>query len=827
MMIGVARTFALHLAAALLVCACGEPPPPARSPEILRIEVIPDSVSVAVGREIVLVARVLDAEGNALDAANVAWKSAAPEIATVNLEGVVSGQRVGETNISASVEGTSGTAIVRVIAPEPERIEISPENPTILIGEQLQLTARVLDDSGNELAGQTLSWNSTNPAVATVDGAGVVTAVQQGQTTVRVTAGEVQAIGTVVVEPKPLARIELLPAALELQVGDTARVVPQLYDEAGTRIEGADVHWAAQDPAVVTIDDSGLVTAISAGQSRITASAGGVSAHASVTVVPIAAASVDVVSPVQRYFIGTTIQLEARVRDRFGNELTDRQVSWSVSDPAIAEIEDNGLLRPRSPGLVTVSASVESASGALVLRVEVPVDRVVISESTLELLRGEKHVLTAQVLAPDGSTMEGKRVTWATDAPDVAAVDQLGTVEATGAGQTTIRAEVDGVSAAVTVGVTALRFTDVEVGGRFSCGLAVDGRAWCWGALPGSTGYHRPSHVPTLISDAHEFAEISAGAAHLCGLTSTGEAWCLGQNLYGELGDGTTAGSDAPVRVLGNHQFRKIYAGNSYTCAIDEAGAAWCWGSNYVGELGTGDNQDATTPRRVSTTLAFTSLATSQEQDAVNFTCGVTTTDEIWCWGDNGAGQLGDGTTEASNVPVRVSSLLPFSDVSVAGYYGAARPGEPRMVRAHSCALTTAGAAWCWGSNSSGQLGTGTGADSPIPVAVSGATSLQSISVSGGFVVGATCALAADGGAWCWGANEVGELGNGQAGAGQFEALPVAVSGQHAFERISRGRQTACAVTAQGVVWCWGDNLNLQAGTTNFNPAVPTIVFGQ
>ena len=199
-----------------------------------------------------------------------------------------------------------------------------------------------------------------------------------------------------------------------------------------------------------------------------------------------------------------------------------------------------------------------------------------------------------------------------------------------------------------------------------------------------------------------------------------------------------------------------VAAGNGHTCAVTSAGVVWCWGANWAGQLGDGTNTSRLTPVSVSPRLPPLDVIAVTAGDG--HTCAVTRAGAVWCWGDNRAGQLGDGTTTTRPTPVAVSGLGDSVVVAVAAGWG------------HTCAVTSAGAVLCWGSNADGQLGDGTTTDRLTPVVVSGLG-------NGAAAIAAaprhTCAVTCAGGVWCWGWNGSGQLGDGTT----TDALtPVAVS---------------------------------------------------
>jgi alpha-tubulin suppressor-like RCC1 family protein len=336
------------------------------------------------------------------------------------------------------------------------------------------------------------------------------------------------------------------------------------------------------------------------------------------------------------------------------------------------------------------------------------------------------------------------------------------------------------------------------------------------------------------------FAELSAGGQNTCGVVVGGAAYCWGFNEYGQLGNGTTTDGTNPTVVGGGLTFGTVgvVVGGEHRCGVTNAGAAYCWGYHGYGQLGIGTQTGpttcpgpgirpcSTTPVAVVGGLTFAALASG-----IAHTCGVTPGGAAYCWGLNFNGQLGIGTTNGPELCAEGSNPCSTSPVAVIGGLTFA------MVSAgasHTCAVTAAGAAYCWGANTSGQLGDSTTAQRTSPVAV--AEGLTFTSVSAGF--GYTCGVTLSGAAYCWGLNNSGQLGIGsasgpqQCGVNPCSTAPVPVVGGLTFKKLSvSGDQSgfghACGVAVTGVVYCWGTNLGGQLGdgTKNSRPT-PAPVSG-
>jgi alpha-tubulin suppressor-like RCC1 family protein len=346
---------------------------------------------------------------------------------------------------------------------------------------------------------------------------------------------------------------------------------------------------------------------------------------------------------------------------------------------------------------------------------------------------------------------------------------------------------------------TNLRFTALAVGLQHACGLTSSGILYCWGdnsyqqlgtltTLPTCQILDGPcSPTPLVVAGGSRYVKVAASLRDTCALTASGEAWCWGFGQGGQLGNGQVTNSSVPVLVSAASPLSAIALGGSglLACAIGLDGAGYCWGPDGYGGLGNGSTVGSDTPVSVSGGLAFASLSVGDDH-----ACGVTTKDVGYCWGDNEYGDLGNGAAGPSSVPGPVTGGLNFSMLS-AGL-------------AHTCGLTMDGIAYCWGFPPA--IGSAPipnmPTDSPIPV--SGGRHFTTISAGENF----TCALDGTGAAWCWGQNEGGSLGNGTM---TDSAEPVPVNTSARFVAIWAGG-SVCALDAAGQAYCWGPNGAGQAG---------------
>jgi alpha-tubulin suppressor-like RCC1 family protein len=274
-----------------------------------------------------------------------------------------------------------------------------------------------------------------------------------------------------------------------------------------------------------------------------------------------------------------------------------------------------------------------------------------------------------------------------------------------------------------------LTFAALSADSVHTCGVTTTGGAYCWGdngagELGDGTTTNRTS--PMAVSGALTFGAVSVGEAHTCGITAGAAAYCWGGGGNGQLGNGATASHTSPVAVAGGLTFGTVSAGWYYNCAVATGAAAYCWGYNANGQLGDGTTTQQMAPVAVLGGLSFAGV------DAARYhTCGVTTNGAAYCWGNNSDGELGDGSTTSHMSPVAVLFGNSFAAVTAGGTFG------------HSCGLTTTGAAYCWGHNGDGQLGDGTTIKRASPVPVMGGLTFARVSAGSNYTCGITISGAA------------------------------------------------------------------------------------
>jgi alpha-tubulin suppressor-like RCC1 family protein len=349
-------------------------------------------------------------------------------------------------------------------------------------------------------------------------------------------------------------------------------------------------------------------------------------------------------------------------------------------------------------------------------------------------------------------------------------------------------------------GVCTGSSTDLAAGAWHACAWRTGGAPYCWGSdsagqlgdgtivrYTGSdAGWIQRYGAP--VASLAGVDALALGALHSCAI-DTGRLSCFGGNFDGQVGDGTTTDTEVPVSVPSLSEAQNISLGVGHSCAIDD-GAVFCWGRGDRGQLGVEPREvSSVTARRVEgLPEPATAIAAGAEHS-----CAIAA-GAVYCWGANESGQLGNGTTVDSDVPVEISGLTGATVIAA---------GD-----AHTCAVLASGTVTCWGANSHRQLGDGTAMDRSRPVPVLAVSGVDRVSAS---LARHTCAWGA-GGAFCWGNNTAGQLGMNPETA---IVSPVAIALEGILSMAAGGvadRGFTCAVVSAGGVFCWGNNESGQLG---------------
>jgi len=357
----------------------------------------------------------------------------------------------------------------------------------------------------------------------------------------------------------------------------------------------------------------------------------------------------------------------------------------------------------------------------------------------------------------------------------------------------------------------------IAAGMEHTCALSDQGRVWCWGENSyGSLGdgTFTDSNVPVAVAGLADAVAISSGVRHTCALRATGTVVCWGRNDLGQLGNGNNNNSNVPTEVVTLAGATAIGSGGNHTCAIVSGGAVKCWGFGNYGQLGhaiSGVGTNSNVPVAVLVGVGGPPLTGATAIDGgLRHECAIVAGGAVKCWGHNAYGQLGDGSTNDSNVPVNVVGLTGISVLGLSDSF-------------FSCAIGGGGTVSCWGENGSGQLGNGSTNDSYVPFAVLNLPPASS--VASGYAH--ACGSLADGTMHCWGDGSIGQLGNGADGFGVASSVPIVVPNLSGVIAVEGGYYHTCAILRSGSVRCWGENLAGQLGIgTNTNSNVPIEIQG-
>ena len=250
---------------------------------VASVSVSPATVSVQAGQTVQLTATPNDAGGNALSGRTVTWASSNVGVATVS-GGVVTGVAAGSVTITATSEGQRGSAAVSVTAVPVASVSVSPATASVAAGQTVQLSATPKDANGNALSGRTVTWASSNGAVATVSGTGLVSGTAAGSATITATSEGHSGSAPVTVTVVPVASVTLSPSPASLPVAGTLLLTATLKDANGNVLSGRTIAWASAATGVATVNSTGLVTGVGAGSATITATSEGQSGTAPVSV---------------------------------------------------------------------------------------------------------------------------------------------------------------------------------------------------------------------------------------------------------------------------------------------------------------------------------------------------------------------------------------------------------------------------------------------------------------------------------------------------------------------------------------------------------------
>ena len=647
----------------------------------------------------------------------------------------------------------------------------------------------------------------------------------------------------------PVGSVVVFPTSASLTVGAITPLGDSVFSPTGAYLPNTAVTWASADTTVATVNTSGAVTGVGAGTTTVSASAGGQSGFATITVTAVTTGGGGLsINPSEISFsapAGGTMPVPGYLpvnstdTSSVGNLASSITYSGATTGWLVANVSDSSFgsrVVKRKPGLHAQSIRRQTSGTGVSTPATLDVH-----PTTTNLPAGTYSATITVTGSGNASTTVSVTYTITAVAPVLSfspnpvsfsqyaygsarAPEQTAFAENTGNGGT-LGALAESGTITYTgpdtgwLSVLGVGPDTVALQPRLnSLSLVTDTARMRFTA----TGAANTDTLVILVSTYVTYTKVVLGASFGCGLTTASTVYCWGGDGEGELGDGgTDLGVTTPVRAnipySPSNPVIDIEAGSFHACALQQSGAVYCWGRNDRGQLGvTVTTTPIATPTLISGhTYQMISLGSLHS-------CGVEGTpanrfaNYVDCWGDNTDAEFGNNATNTSPTyaPVMVQYNAYYT-VSAGNLY--------------TCAITAAsgGSLYCWGNDAFAQLGNGTtGGNFTGPILVNLAVGAPSppvpVSVSAGYTT--TCATDANGNGYCWGDNTYGQTGNGV--SGNTVLSPALIPGSYSWTSISVGAYSTCGI-ASTADYCWGNNNYGQLGNGTYGDASsPTAVIG-
>ena len=431
-----------------------------------------DSLALSLAQSVKLPYRVTDTDGNPVDLSKhqVEWVSTAPAVAGMTGDATVTGKSIGRADLLLRVDNKVAITTVRVLSKPVASVFVTPSSLALPTGQTAQLVATTYDVNGNAITGRNVNFSTTDANVATVNSSGLVTTTGAGTAEITVnaegrkTSVPVTVTGSSVTSAAPVASVLVSLGVSTLVAGQSAQGYATLKDANGTVLTGRAIVWTTSDPAVATVNASGMVSALKAGPVTITATSEGKSGSTSIVVAApvstVASVATMTLSVPPSLNVGETAQAIVTLKDAAGNVLTGRTVSFVSSDHNIVSISSTGVLAALMGGSVTITASSEGQSASTVVTSVAPkpaVASIAMTANASTIKVGDRTQVYAVPKDANGTPISGISITWSSSPLSIATVSSGGMAAGVGAGSAKVYAAAGNVSSSI--GLTVLDTT--------------------------------------------------------------------------------------------------------------------------------------------------------------------------------------------------------------------------------------------------------------------------------------------------------------------------------------------------------------------------------
>jgi len=421
---------------------------------VASLAMTPAVAAVRVGGTVLIRAQPLDAENVPLVGRPITWTSSDPTVARVDAAGTVTGVAPGAVTIVATCEGRTAQSAVTITLPPIQTVTVSPSRDTLPVGTDRQFAVTLRDAAGVVLLGRVVVWSSSNVTVAAVTATGNVIALQPGSTIISASSEGRVGSATVVVPARLAGAVALTPSVSTITVGSTLTLQAQITDNVGNVLTNRPLTFASDAPAVAAVTAGGLVTALAPGNARITATSEGKTGSASVQVVPLPVAELEITPATASLFVGDVRPFTVTARAANGTLLAGRSIVWRSGAPGVISVSGSGLVTGVAPGVALVVAESEGIAATSTVTVSVPlVASIALAPANPSIGVNGLVQLVATLRDASGAPLSGRPTSWRSADENVAFVSSTGLVVGVRAGSTIITVTSEGISASVTITV--------------------------------------------------------------------------------------------------------------------------------------------------------------------------------------------------------------------------------------------------------------------------------------------------------------------------------------------------------------------------------------